>query len=56
MFSERSMLLGKQTANQRCAEEPGEEIGTVEKLVFVVVSVLVAGGTVLLPFALQNVR
>jgi hypothetical protein len=59
MFSESSMLLRNRAADRRWADESGEEINTVEKLLAVALSVVIAGGTILvaaMPFALLHLR
>ena len=55
MFSESSTLLRNGAADHRRANEPGEEIGAVPKLIVAVLSAVTAGGTFLvaaMPFAL----
>ncbi len=56
MFCESSMLPRNRIADHKWADESGEKISTVEKLVLVLVSVVVAGGTLFLPIALLHFR
>jgi hypothetical protein len=58
-FSESSMLPRNRAADRRWADEAGEEIGAAERLLAVVLSVVIAGGTILVaatPFALLHLR
>ena len=59
MFSESSMLLHNRAADHRRANESGEEIGAVHRLLAAVLSLVIAGGTILvaaMPFALLHLR
>ena len=56
MFCESSMLPRNKIADHKWADESGEQIGTVEKLVLALVSVVVAGATLFLPVALLHVK
>ena len=59
MFSESSTLLRNRAADRKWADESGEKIGAVEKLVAVTLSLALAGATILvpaLPFALLHLR
>ena len=52
MFSERSLLLRNRAADRRWADEAGEEIGAGQKLLAVLLSLVIAGVFVAMPFAL----
>jgi hypothetical protein len=56
MFSERSTLLRNRAADRRWADEAGEEIGTVQKLLAVLLSFGIACVFVAMPFALLLLR
>ena len=59
MFSESSTFLHNRVADHRRANESGEELGAVHKFVAVVLSLVIAGGIVLvaaMPFALLHLR
>jgi hypothetical protein len=59
MFSESSMFLRNGAAERRCASESGGEVGAVQKLVAVLLSLVIAVGTafvVAMPFALLHLR
>lgn len=56
MFSERSTLLRNRAADRRWADEAGEEIGTVQKLLAVLLSFAIACVFVAMPFALLLLR
>lgn len=59
MFQESSMLLHNRAADHRCANEAGGEIGTAHKVLAILLSLVIAGGTTLvvsMPFALLHLR
>lgn len=57
MFSECSSLMRNWPASRRWADESGEEAGTGEKLLAVLLSLGLAGVvTVAMPFALLHLR
>jgi len=56
MFCESSMLPRNKAAERKWADESGEKISTVERLVLILVSVVVAGGTLFLPVALLHLK
>jgi hypothetical protein len=59
MFMESSLLLRGRAACRRWADEAGEEVGAVEKLLAVLASVAIAGAAafaVAMPFALLHLR
>jgi hypothetical protein len=56
MFSESSMLLRSRAADRRWADEAGEEIGAVQKLLAVLLSFVIASVFVAMPFALLYLR
>ena len=56
MFSESSMLLRNRAADRRWADEAGEEIGAVQKLLAGLLSFVIAGVFIAMPFALLYLR
>ena len=56
MFSESSLLLRNRAADRRWADEAGEEIGAVQKFLAVLLSFVIAGVFVAMPFALLHLR
>ncbi|HEX3665342.1 MAG TPA: hypothetical protein VHU23_08930 [Rhizomicrobium sp.] len=48
------MLPRNRITERKWADESGERISTVEKLILVVTSVVIAGGTLFLPVALLH--
>jgi len=59
MFSECSTLPRNNAAHHRWADESGEQIGAIQKLVVVLASLVIAGSTafaVAMPFALLHLR
>ena len=56
MYSECSSLPRSRPADRKWADESGEKIGTVEKLVLILLSVAVAGGTLFLPIVVLHLR
>ncbi len=56
MFSESSMLLRNRAADRKWADEAGEEIGAVQKLLGVLLSFAIACVFVAMPFALLYLR
>lgn len=56
MFSESSTLLRNRLADRRWADESGEEIGVVQKLLAVLLSLGIAGVVTVAPFALLHLR
>ena len=56
MFFESSMLLRNRAADRKWADESGEEIGAVQKLLAALLSLAIAGVVVAMPFALLHLR
>ena len=59
MFSECSSLMRSRPADRRYADESGEEIGGLQKLLVALLSTVMAGGTafaVAMPLALLHLR
>jgi hypothetical protein len=56
MSCESSMLPRIKTGERKWADESGEQLGTVEKLVLVVAAVVIAFGTMFLPVVLLHFR
>jgi hypothetical protein len=56
MFSESSTLLRNRLADRRWADESGEEIGAVQKLLAALLSLGIAGVVTVAPFALLHLR
>jgi hypothetical protein len=56
MFCESSMLPRSRLVERKWADESGEQIGAVEKIILVVASVVVAAGTLFLPVVLLHFK